>query len=285
MQKKESTTQLYQERVNLVIDYVYAHIGENISLATLADVSGFSMYHIHRILKAFLGESIGSFIIRSRMEKAAWMLRGTEMSIAEIAWEVGYDTPSSLTRVFQSMYGVSPSAYRNDKTITLMKETNIRHDLDLKTGVKELPSRHFMYIRCFGPYQEIDFPGICKRLYKYMFSHFLRPETPDFCCVYANDPSTTPADKLVTDLGFCVKKAVTPKGEIGYREIPAGKYLCALYKGPYDGLSDVYDTVLGKIIPEMGLRLRDEPPMECYLNDPAKEKPEDLLTEIQIPIE
>ena len=163
MQKKESTTELYQERVNRVIDYVYTHIGEDISLNKLADVSGFSMYHIHRILKAFLGESIGAFIIRSRLEKAAWMLRGTELSIAEIAWEVGYDTPSSLTRVFQSVYGVSPSTYRNDKSITLMKETHIRHDLDLKTGVKELPSRHFMYIRCFGPYQEIDFPGICKR--------------------------------------------------------------------------------------------------------------------------
>lgn len=287
MQKKESTTQLYQERVNLVIDYVHAHIGENISLATLADVSGFSMYHIHRILKAFLGESIGNFIIRSRMEKAAWMLRGTEMSIAEIAWEVGYDTPSSLTRVFQSMYGVSPSAYRNDKTITLMKETNIRHDLDLKTGVKELPSRNFMYIRCFGPYKKIDFTGVFSRLYKYMSSQFKRPETPDFefTCVYLNDPSTTPAEKLMTDLGFCMEEAITPKGEIGYREIPAGKYLCALYKGPYDRLSDVYDTVLGKVIPEMGLRLRDEPAIECYPNDPRKEKPENYLTEIQIPIE
>ena len=257
MQKKESTTELYQERVN----------------------------RIHRILKAFLGESIGAFIIRSRMEKAAWMLRGTELSIAEVAWEVGYDTPSSLTRVFQSMYGVSPSAYRNDKSITLMKETHIRPDLDLKIEVKELQPRHFMYIRNFGPYQEIDYLSVFKRLYKYMISHFVRPETPDFYSVYANDPSTTQPEKLVTDLGFCVRKAVTPKGEIGYREIPAGKYLCALYKGPYPGLSDVYDTVLGKTIPEMGLRLRDEPPMECYLNDPSKVKPEDLLTEIQIPVE
>ena len=49
MQKKESTTELYQERVNRVIDYVYTHIGEDISLNKLADVSGFSMYHIHRL--------------------------------------------------------------------------------------------------------------------------------------------------------------------------------------------------------------------------------------------
>ena len=41
MQKKESTTELYQERVNRVIDYVYTHIGEDISLNKLADVSGF----------------------------------------------------------------------------------------------------------------------------------------------------------------------------------------------------------------------------------------------------
>ena len=86
MQKKESTTELYQEKVNCVIDYVCAHIGEDISLAMLAEVSGFSMYHIHRILRAFLGETVGAFIVRSRAEKAANLLRGTEMPISEIVW-------------------------------------------------------------------------------------------------------------------------------------------------------------------------------------------------------
>jgi hypothetical protein len=43
MQNKKSTTELYQEKVNCVIDYVYAHIGEDIRLARLAQVSGFSM--------------------------------------------------------------------------------------------------------------------------------------------------------------------------------------------------------------------------------------------------
>ena len=285
MQKKESTTELYQEKVNRIIDYVYAHIGEDISLARLADVSGFSAYHIHRILRAFLGETVGSFIVRSRAEKAANLLRGTEMPIAEIAWEVGYDTPSSLTRVFQSVFGVSPSAYRNDRSITLMKETNIRHDLDLKTEIKEFPNRQFLYVRSIGPYLNLDYPGIFKRLYKYMVRHFLRTESNLPCSIFPNAPTTTPSDKLITDTGFFIQKAVTPKGEVGCREIPGGKYLCALYNGPYPGLSDAYDTLFGKIIPEMGLRLRDEPPMECYLNDPQKEKQVDLLTEIQIPIE
>lgn len=50
-------------------------------------------------------------------------------------------------------------------------------------------------------------------------------------------------------------------------------------------LQSVYDTIYGKFIPEMECTLRDESSAERYLNDPCETKPEDLLTEIYIPVE
>lgn len=53
----------------------------------------------------------------------------------------------------------------------------------------------------------------------------------------------------------------------------------------YDNLQAVYDTIYGKYLPEMECTLRDEASAERYLNDPCKTAPEELLTEIYIPVE
>ncbi len=76
-----------------------------------------------------------------------------------------------------------------------------------------------------------------------------------------------------------------PKGDIGFKQLPAGRYAVFTYQGPYEHLHGVYDTIYGKIIPEMECTLRDESNGERYPNNPQETKPEDLLTEIYIPVE
>jgi AraC family transcriptional regulator len=75
-----------------------------------------------------------------------------------------------------------------------------------------------------------------------------------------------------------------PKGEIGAKEIAGGKYVAFLYKGTYEKLGEVYDTVFGKCIPDGGYQLDERPAFEIYLNDPECTKPEELQTEIYVPI-
>ena len=65
----------------------------------------------------------------------------------------------------------------------------------------------------------------------------------------------------------------------------ACRTLCNLpIQGSYDQLQAVYDTIYGKYLPEMECTLSDEPSAERYLNDPSCTPPEELLTEIYIPI-
>lgn len=72
---------------------------------------------------------------------------------------------------------------------------------------------------------------------------------------------------------------------VGFKQLPAGRYATFLYKGSYDQLQAVYDTIYGKYLPEMECTLSDEPSAERYLNDPSCTPPEELLTEIYIPVE
>ena len=121
METKKTTREEYQKCVNAVVDYINLHLGEEIDLKSLAKISHFSPFYFHRIMKAFLGEPIGTFIVRTRTEAAARLLRHSELPIADIAYRIGYSSPSSLSKVFKQFYGISPLEYRNNKNFVIMK--------------------------------------------------------------------------------------------------------------------------------------------------------------------
>ena len=62
--------------------------------------------------KSVYGTSLAAHIKEHRMEQAAKMLKETNMTIAEIAQAVGYDSQSKFTATFKSLYQVLPREYR-----------------------------------------------------------------------------------------------------------------------------------------------------------------------------
>ncbi len=100
MQQKTSTREDYSKRINIIIEYINNHLTDDIDLEILAGIANFSPYHFHRIFKAFLGEPVGAFITRMKIEAAARLLRYSDMPVQEIAYKVGYDVPSSLSKAF-----------------------------------------------------------------------------------------------------------------------------------------------------------------------------------------
>jgi len=77
-------------------------------------IYNFSPYHFHRITKAFLGEPIGAFVTRLRVETAARLLRYGDMPIQNIAYRVGYNVPFSLSKAFKQFYGITLTEYKNN---------------------------------------------------------------------------------------------------------------------------------------------------------------------------
>lgn len=285
MQPKKTTLEEYHRRINLLIEYINNHLDETIDLSLLAEKSGFSRWHFHRIVGAFLGEPIGAFIVRMRIETAARLLRYTNLPVKEIAYKVGYGMPSSLSKTFRQFYGISPNEYRTNKEYVIMQPTRILPDLQLQAEIKEIPVQQVAYIRLTGSYQSIDYLGTWRRLMHYLEEQNIRPTDFSPICVYHDDPKVTAPDKLRTDICAVCTDSPLPQGEMGVKQIKGGRSAVFLYRGPYQNLQAVYDTIYGKLLPEMGCMLRDEPGAERYLNCPLDTKPEDLLTEIYIPVE
>lgn len=166
-----------------------------------------------------------------------------------------------------------------------MKPAIIRPDLELKREIKNVPERNVIYIRLTGDYRLNDYGGTWMRLFQFVQEQNLPKGDPSPLCIYHDDPKVTPPEKLRTDVCMVLPEKAAPKGDIGFKQLPAGRYATFIYKGPYSNLQAVYDTIYGKYIPEMECTLRDEASAERYLNDPCETAPEDLLTEIYIPVE
>ena len=173
MQQKKTTKEEYQKCVNVVVEYINQHLGEDIDLKSLARISNFSPFYFHRIMKAFLGEPIGTFIVRTRTEAAARLLRYSDIPIADIAYRIGYSSPSSLSKVFRQFYGISPLEYRNNKNFVIMKPAIIRPDLELKSEIKSIPARNVIYIRLSGDYKLNDYGGTWGRLWQFIKEHVI----------------------------------------------------------------------------------------------------------------
>ena len=285
MEQKASTIEEYHRRVNRVVEYINAHLGEEIDLEMLAGLSHFSPYHFHRIMRAFLGEPLGMFIVRTRVETAARLLRYGTMPVSEIAYRIGYASPSSLSKVFRQFYGISPNEYRNNKKHVIMKPIEIDPKLDVSMEVRNEAPKQVIYVRLTGAYNGLDYCKAWQQLYAYVQEEKIDDERMEHICVYYDDPKVTEEDKLRTDVCFAVHVPVVPKGEIGVKEIPGGKYLVCRYKGPYSDLRAVYDTIYGHWIPEKGYAIRESRGYELYVNDPQTTAPEDLLTDIYVPVE
>ena len=112
MQQKKTTKEEYQKCVNVVVEYINQHLGEDIDLKSLARISNFSPFYFHRIMKAFLGEPIGTFIVRTRTEAAARLLRYSDVPIADIATGLVTHLLLRCRKCSSNFYGISPLEYR-----------------------------------------------------------------------------------------------------------------------------------------------------------------------------
>lgn len=109
---KTSTIQYYQAISNRVHEFMEANVHTDISLQRLADHVFVSYYHLSDIFEQTKQESIGSFIKRYRLEKAASLLCYTDLSLAAIAEKTGYSGKHALSKAFSQRFNYSPGNFR-----------------------------------------------------------------------------------------------------------------------------------------------------------------------------
>jgi len=281
---KNITYNDYIQRINKVVAYINNHLDETLDLKTLANEAALSDFHFHRIFKALKGEAIGGYITRLRLEATARLLRYTALTIEEIAFNIGYETPASLSKAFKKQYGISPTEYRTNKDTYIMKKEIINPDLALKTPkIVTLEPKNLIYIALTGAYGSLDYGKAYEQLWAVIKAQKLFTKGIESICISYDDPKITESSLQRSDVCLAIHKPATPQEEVSCKTLAGGKYAVFFYQGSYENLSQVYDTAVRWVIDHQ-YTLREEPFFEKYLNDAHRTPKEKLKTEIYIPI-
>jgi len=103
-------------RAALVADvkaYIQEHLAEDISLQSIADHVHFHPVYISKVFKLETKTNLSDYLLETRMEKAAYLLKHSAYKIYEIAAGTGYQHAGYFTRVFKKQYGMTPQEYRD----------------------------------------------------------------------------------------------------------------------------------------------------------------------------
>jgi AraC family transcriptional regulator len=103
--------------------------------------------------------------------------------------------------------------------------------------------------------------------------------------IYYDDPETKPTAELRSHACVTVPASENePPPGFEWLDLPGGEIAFGLHKGPYDRLVHSYRWLFSQWLPSSGREAADRPCYETYLNDARTTPPEDLKTQIAIPL-
>lgn len=91
--------------------YIKSHYKENLTLDEVADYMGFSSYYLSKLFKKVEKTNFKDYVIQLKMNHAKEMLKQSDCSIKEIAYELGYSDPNYFSRAFKKAVGISASDF------------------------------------------------------------------------------------------------------------------------------------------------------------------------------
>lgn len=299
MIEKTTTQRDYEQRILRVLVHVQQNLDHALDLDELACIANFSPYHFHRVFRGIVGEGVAEHVRRLRVERAAHRLCNTEQPVTQVAFDAGYETHESFTRAFRAMFEMSPTQFRAEhrprpasisrNRVAYVPEgrwESIKiptlEEIAVEIRIENRPAMRAAFMRHIGPYQEVGqtWGRFCGWVGQ---NGLFGPNTKLFGMSH-DDPEVTPPDKLRYDACIVVGDDFEPRDDVGVQEVAGGEYAVALHCGPYENFKQTYAAIYGQWIPANGREPADGPAIEVYLNDPNSTKPEDLRTEVCVPL-
>ena len=152
----------YRDAMELCKEYISRHSGETVTARELADITGYSLYHFCHVFRAHFDMSVGGYIRRSALNKAAAdILAGKP--ILEASLDAGFDTAAGFSKAFKKQFGLSATEYRKQnsrRSVKTMEFTIEKKGAFAATGYYIEPQSENVDILDSGAYWlGIDFSG------------------------------------------------------------------------------------------------------------------------------
>ena len=274
---------VYENRILRVLDYIHNNPAGDLSLDALSDVAAMSRFHWHRVFHAMTGETLADAVRRIRLHRSACWLVQTEHPLADVATLAGFGNTPSYIRAFRQAYSLSPTAFRKRGQITSPYHPKSKGQIPMfPIDIIDAPARRLLATPHRGPYMEIA--KAFERLGAILAARNLWPQTRGMVGVYYDDPSAIKAADLRSHAGVVVDAALPSVEGLNDVHLPGGRMAMLHFKGHYSGLPAAYAHLYGTWLPASGQDAGHSPVFEDYLNSPMDTAPEDLLTDICLPL-
>lgn len=112
--------------IQRAIDYVEAHLTEEIDYEAVAKKAYSSSFHFQRVFSILCGFTLGEYIRMRRLSLAAADLANTDEKIIDIALKYGYDTPESFSRAFTRFHGITPTNAKHGENIKSFSRISVK---------------------------------------------------------------------------------------------------------------------------------------------------------------
>jgi transcriptional regulator GlxA family with amidase domain len=107
-------------KIQKSLDYMHRNYKDPITITELADIEHLSVSRYCTLFRQCTGVSPQNFLIDLRLKTATEMLLGTDLSVKQIARNIGYNDPLYFSRLFKARKGISPGKYVSTISPTLL---------------------------------------------------------------------------------------------------------------------------------------------------------------------
>lgn len=148
---------VYSKPVHLVMDYIYSHYEEKITLEKLAEHTKLSTYYLSSLITKETGESLSDIINRIRIEKSKPLLLNTNISVLDVAQRVGFNYQNHFASLFKKFTDFTPTEYR--KTMGNQNpsaKNNFFTDKKLSLVIEQIQSRLSMFSNLYDAARIVD---------------------------------------------------------------------------------------------------------------------------------
>ncbi|HEX7668205.1 MAG TPA: AraC family transcriptional regulator, partial [Polyangiaceae bacterium] len=257
-------------RFRRVLEYIDAHLEEDLNVERLSSVAAYSKFHFHRQFSALFGASVSEYVQLLRLKRGSYELAFREdRKVIEIALTSGYERPEAFARAFKKALGQSPSDFRKQpewiawhETYRPLQRVRQEHmkpeDQSKRVKVIEFEETKVALLEHRGDPRRIG--DTIRAFIEWRRANHLSPKVSATFNLLYNDPDTTPPEEFRLDLCAATDAPVAGNtAGVVARTIPKGRCAVLRHVGSDDGFREIFRRLYSEWLPSSGEEPRDFP--------------------------
>ena len=236
-----------------------------IDLETAARMSGYSSFHFHRLFKEHAGETLREFSSRTRLARAAQLLRSRPtQNVLQVGLECGFSSAEDFSRSFRRHFGLAPSEAARGAFVSLSGRARPRAaEVRWPVRVQRLPAFEVVYTRVF---RALCSPEAVEQALRKTYDW-----SPGRIIGLSWDElDTSPAHKFTCDVGIMVN-GQNPKRRLepwmNRLLLPSRCYAVMDFRGDLDEEALAFDYLRHCWLPRHGFLPATGPSFEVFLDE------------------